>query len=134
MASVSTERAGDHLVVKLTGPCHIEEAGHLDQQLSDIIPEPAIGVRIDLAGVDALDTAGAWVVHRNIVRLRDTGHTVRLVHHFDPRKPPQKFTTGKGQSYVDANRAGYLVDPDSLANAAVDILHAMHVRLYNNTR
>jgi len=80
MASVSTERAGDHLVVKLTGPCHIEEAGHLDQQLSDIIPEPAIGVRIDLAGVDALDTAGAWVVHRNIVRLRDTGHAVRLVH------------------------------------------------------
>ena len=80
MAGVSSERVGDHLVVKLSGPCNIHEAGHLDRLLNDILPEPAIGVHIDLAGIDSLDTAGAWVVHRNAVRLRGTGHAVRMVH------------------------------------------------------
>ena len=88
------------------------------------------------AGYLSVSAMDRWHPTRNVIPRGYVldHHTVRLVHHFDPRKPPQKFTTGKGQSYVDANRAGYLVDPDSLANAAVDILHAMHVRLYNNTR
>ena len=80
MAAVSTERVGDHLVVRLIGRCKIHEAAHLDESLTSVAPEPGMAVRIDLAGVDELDTAGAWVVHRACKRLRGEGHAVQLVH------------------------------------------------------
>ncbi len=80
MAAVSTERVGDHLVVRLTGRCKIDEANRLDQSLNRVAPGPAMAVRIDLAGVEALDTAGAWVVHRTCKRLRGNGHAVKLMH------------------------------------------------------
>ena len=80
MATVSTEQVGDHLLVRLTGRCRIHQANSLDQSLSGVAPRPAMAVRIDLAGVEDLDTAGAWVVHRTLKRLRDEGHNVQLVN------------------------------------------------------
>ena len=80
MVAISTERDGDQLIVRLTGPCRIDEANRLDQSLGRLAPGPAVAVRIDLTGVDELDTAGAWVVHRTCKRLRAEGCAVRLVH------------------------------------------------------
>ncbi len=87
MAAVSTERIDGDLVVRISGRCGIDEANRLDQSLNGVAPEPAAGVRIDLAAIDEMDTAGAWVVHRACKRLRGAGHAVRLNH----GRPAQKI-------------------------------------------
>jgi phospholipid/cholesterol/gamma-HCH transport system permease protein len=41
-------------------------------------PQAASGVVADASGIDALNTAGAWVLHKLLARLESEGHTVSL--------------------------------------------------------
>ncbi|MEZ5709354.1 MAG: ABC transporter permease [Blastomonas sp.] len=65
------DAAGDALNVHFSGVLVIETIGDLPQQLGKI--EQSIGA-IDLAAVDKIDTAGAWLVYR---LGRDSGAEIR---------------------------------------------------------
>ena len=71
---------GNHLVITLAGRWNIDAADRLDRSLGAVAPGPARGVWIDVGGVETLDTAGAWVVHRTLKRLRGEGYAVELKH------------------------------------------------------
>jgi phospholipid/cholesterol/gamma-HCH transport system permease protein len=63
----SLENGPDGMVMSLSGAWVISSVGPLDRRLRAAAPKPAI---INLAGVEDIDTAGAWVVWR---LARDTG-------------------------------------------------------------
>ena len=79
-APVRTAQVGNHLVITLAGRWNIDAADRLDRSLGAVAPGPARGVWIDVGGVETLDTAGAWVVHRTLKRLRGEGYAVELKH------------------------------------------------------
>ena len=61
-----------------TGEWTARELDHLPRRLSGF-QWPAGPVLLDLAGIERLDTAGAWVLHRLRRQLREAGHPVELV-------------------------------------------------------
>ncbi len=75
-----TERDGERFVVALGGRWKIGEAARLDRELRAVSPGPAKAVSIDIGGVEALDTAGAWIVYRTIKRLRAEGYAAEYAH------------------------------------------------------
>ena len=68
----TAERDGT-LVVKAAGQWDVGSVGSLDSRLRLIRPETGHPVRIDIGGIEALDTAGAWVLYRTIRELRAAG-------------------------------------------------------------
>ena len=130
--SVRTASEGEHFVVALGGPWRIAEADRLDRRLRGLAPGDAKRVVIDLGDIDALDTAGAWIVYRAIKRLRGEGYTVEptrarpehkvlldLVESNDwpvecrpPREPPVRaFVAHVGESTLDVlNESRQLID------------------------
>jgi len=78
--SIIIERNGDDVVVALTGRWIIERANDLDRALEALAPGSAKAVTIDLAQVESLDTAGAWLVYRTVKRLRGEGYTVAFIN------------------------------------------------------
>ena len=87
------------------------------------------------AGYLSVSAFDRWHPTRNVLPRNYVldHHTVKLVHHLDPSKPPQRFISSKGASYVDANRAGYLVDPERIGDAVAVLLHSMHERFANTS-
>ena len=77
---MKTEREGERFVVALGGRWKIGEAARLDRELRAVSPGPAKAVSIDIGGVEALDTAGAWIVYRTIKRLRAEGYAAEFAH------------------------------------------------------
>ena len=77
---VTTARDGERLVIALAGRWVIDRARRLDESLGGVEAGPARAVAIDLDAVEALDTAGAWIVYRALRRLREEGRTVELRH------------------------------------------------------
>jgi phospholipid/cholesterol/gamma-HCH transport system permease protein len=75
---MKSERDGARLVVALGGRWSIAEAAQLDRELRGLAPGPAQEVSIDIAGVEALDTAGAWILYRALKRLRGEGYAAEL--------------------------------------------------------
>ena len=75
---MKSERDGARLVVALGGRWSIAEAARLDRELRGLAPGPAQEVSIDIAGVEALDTAGAWILYRTLKRLRGEGYAAEL--------------------------------------------------------
>ncbi len=74
--------------VHLGGAWTIAEAGRLDRELARIDPpRPAEPIELDLAALEALDTSGAWLVHRFADRLRRGGAAVELVGVAESRRP-----------------------------------------------
>jgi len=61
------------LALNLGGRWDLACAERHEQALRDLAASPARTVRIDLAHVGGLDTAGAWLLHRLIQRLRERG-------------------------------------------------------------
>ena len=126
MASIKTERLGDHLLVRLSGPCNIDEAGPLDRFLHDIEPDPAMAVRIDPAGLHRLDTAGPRVVHPTVRRPRLPGHAVPPAHAGragggDTRReaegaPAAGPGLGAGAAYVGQATSGMVGEARTLVN------------------
>jgi phospholipid/cholesterol/gamma-HCH transport system permease protein len=75
---VRAAREGDRLVVAAGGSWVIMFAGELEVQLREIEPADARSVVIDLAAIDALDTAGAWLVLRTQRQLGAGGRAVAV--------------------------------------------------------
>lgn len=57
------------LEVRLAGRCTLDQVESIAARLGDINPDRSTIARIDLSGVTALDTAGAWILFRFIRRL-----------------------------------------------------------------
>jgi len=73
--SVSSERTGESVRVALRGGWTVQAGRNAERQADDIVGA-ANGARratIDLAGVEQLDTAGAWLIDRAHVRLESSG-------------------------------------------------------------
>lgn len=61
VATVSEDRDGDARVVRFAGTMTLARLGDVPAALARIAPRPD---RIDLSGVERMDTVGAWLVHR----------------------------------------------------------------------
>jgi phospholipid/cholesterol/gamma-HCH transport system permease protein len=75
-AAIIIERKGDQFVVGLTGNVVVANVESMDRDLRGI--ESGHAVDIDLSRVEALDTAGAWLLVALERRLAAEGREVRL--------------------------------------------------------
>ena len=120
-------RDGDRLVLAAVGAWTIDAAGPLDAALRRLSADGLSAARIDLGGIEALDTAGAWLLVRTGRVLAEAGVEVTIggaaPHHaqiFDrvvevgppPPLPPARRATAVdavarlGKQVVDALRQG----------------------------
>ncbi len=70
--------ANGQLVVAASGVWDISTVPSLDDRVRKIEPDSGNKVRIDTAGVDKLDSAGAWVIFRLRQRLQNEGYDVEI--------------------------------------------------------
>jgi phospholipid/cholesterol/gamma-HCH transport system permease protein len=64
--------------VRCTGAWTLEQAAGLERRLAGLAWPQSPQVVLDLGGVSALDTAGAWLLHRMVARLEGAGRRVQL--------------------------------------------------------
>jgi phospholipid/cholesterol/gamma-HCH transport system permease protein len=76
---LQTGRADGALAVEIGGDWRTATVAHLAPLLDHVEARDAARVRLDLSGVEHLDTAGAWVVHRAMRDLGARGLSVELV-------------------------------------------------------
>ncbi|RMD64968.1 MAG: MlaE family lipid ABC transporter permease subunit [Alphaproteobacteria bacterium] len=72
-------RAGADATLKLTGAWTTQNLTAAVAAPERAVPSDAVRVRVDISGLTALDTAGAWLVTRTLRHLRKAGHAVELV-------------------------------------------------------
>ncbi len=75
---LSRRQEADCLVLGLSGSWTTMEVASQDAALEAVAPNGAKRVRIDLAHVEELDTAGAWLVYRTLKSLAGRGVKVEL--------------------------------------------------------
>ena len=75
---IETRRDGATWVLTAGGRWTTGAVAALDARLRAIEPGEAASVRVDLGGLEALDTAGAWLVHRTMRELEARGLAVEL--------------------------------------------------------
>lgn len=78
--SIEQTRDGDALVLRPRGRWVIADAQALDARLAEVRTGAARRVRIDLAGVEAMDTTGAWLLFRLKRGLEARGAAVSVDH------------------------------------------------------
>lgn len=78
--SIEQTRDGDALVLRPRGRWVIADAQALDERLAEVRAGAARRVRIDLAGVEAMDTTGAWLLFRLKRGLEAHGAAVSVDH------------------------------------------------------
>ncbi|HVA35845.1 MAG TPA: MlaE family lipid ABC transporter permease subunit [Stellaceae bacterium] len=76
--SIEQTRDGDALVLRPRGRWVVADAQALDRRLAEIRRGPARRIRIDLDGVEAMDTTGAWLLFRLKRSLEAEGAVVTL--------------------------------------------------------
>jgi len=76
--SVKFTESGDETLLQAVGCWDIANARQLDAELAAPARPPGRTLRFDLSGLEALDTAGAWLVHRTVKRLQAEGVAVQL--------------------------------------------------------
>jgi phospholipid/cholesterol/gamma-HCH transport system permease protein len=84
---IEAEGDGDALVLRAGGAWCIADAAALDRKLGQLALPPSRRARIDLAAIEALDTAGAWLVLRLQRALNARGTETRienLAHDLEP--------------------------------------------------
>jgi phospholipid/cholesterol/gamma-HCH transport system permease protein len=74
----ATQEEPDSLVLQATGRWLVATAGELDQALRSLRLPQGKAVTLDLAGIERLDTAGAWLVLRTEHALLERGNTVAI--------------------------------------------------------
>lgn len=74
---VESEESGS-LILAATGEWLVETAADLDRRLQGIEAPTGKRVTLDLAGIDRLDTAGAWLLLRTEHDLTARGNTVEM--------------------------------------------------------
>lgn len=62
----------------LGGPWTACGMGRLEKTMRGLPPGTGHGLQLDAAGIDALDTTGAWVLHQLVLRLQKQGGAVQL--------------------------------------------------------
>ncbi|MGH6931052.1 MAG: ABC transporter permease [Dongiaceae bacterium] len=72
-------REGETAVIRATGAWTIEATPKLDAALRAFSVVGARLVRFDLGGLEALDTAGAWLISRTQALLAGTGVAIEIV-------------------------------------------------------
>ena len=77
-ARLDRRRDADCLVLELTGPWTTMTVAPQDSALDSLSPDGARRARIDLTGIEALDTTGALLVHRTVKQLSARGVEVVL--------------------------------------------------------
>ncbi len=70
---IRTEREGDRLLLTAGGSWLISTLADIDTRLRDLAPGSVRQARIDLSAIEALDTTGAWILHRTLKQLRASG-------------------------------------------------------------
>jgi len=71
--------AAQAVKVCCSGAWTVQGMTHLEQQLKDIVWPAAADVEIDGSALSALDTAGAWLLHRTVSALEQQGRHVRII-------------------------------------------------------
>lgn len=103
---IDQTRDGDALVLRPRGRWVVAEAAGLDRRLAEIRAGAARRVRIDLGGVEAMDTTGAWLLFRLKHGLEAAGAAVTL-DHAGPELAPLLSQIEKRQALtVNAPRRG----------------------------
>ncbi|HET9595449.1 MAG TPA: ABC transporter permease [Anaeromyxobacteraceae bacterium] len=64
--------------VRCSGSWTVDRIGRVERALSDLTLPTGVEVVVDASGVDAMDTAGAWLLHRIARALERSGRTVTL--------------------------------------------------------
>ncbi len=75
---VAAVRDGDSLTISLVGAWTTQRMGPAQAKLVDMATVGARRARIDLGGLAALDTAGAWLLHQTLQRFREAGLEVAV--------------------------------------------------------
>ena len=87
---------GDCLTLRAGGRWTSEAAGALDRRLSALDPKGYRRVRFDLGALEALDTAGAWLLNRTGAELRGRGLQVEITNVPGPIVPLMDRVGGTG--------------------------------------
>jgi phospholipid/cholesterol/gamma-HCH transport system permease protein len=77
-AGIQTDRHGDQLIVRVGGRMTLGDLKAMSAKLVGVDPAGATRATVDLAGLRALDTAGAWILFRFLRRLESAGVYVEL--------------------------------------------------------
>ncbi|HYM31185.1 MAG TPA: ABC transporter permease [Candidatus Cybelea sp.] len=78
-ALVTERDPGGALRLKAVGRWDIANAAKIDAELMAVHAAAGAAVRVDLSGLEWLDVAGAWLVHRTIKNLEAEGVLIELV-------------------------------------------------------
>lgn len=81
-----TAREGNVWVLTVGGVWTLPVADRLEGELAALTSHGARSARIDLSALEALDTAGAWLLHRTQRRIEHEGVPVELVGAADERR------------------------------------------------
>lgn len=72
-------KTGGGRILRLAGDWVVAAAQPLDDSLAGLRPEGGETLDIDLAGIGAMDTLGAWLVHRTAVRWAAAGGQAKVI-------------------------------------------------------
>ncbi|MGE4219562.1 MAG: MlaE family ABC transporter permease [Alphaproteobacteria bacterium] len=84
---LEAETDGDRLLLKACGAWTVAVAAALDLALEALPAGRTSHATIDLSRLNALDTAGAWLIHRTMTRLQAGGLSI-VIHGADPSHEP----------------------------------------------
>jgi anti-anti-sigma factor len=123
LGDVTFERHDNVLVARLAGEVDMSNAEDIGAAVLQSTDNDALGVVLDLAGVQYLDSAGIYVVFGMRSRLRARGQVLRLV--VPAGSPVEDALRLAGvqrhvdvvetvEQGIDAVQAGEAVDPSSI--------------------
>ena len=78
IGSLTRREEKDVLRLSAAGAWDIGNAARLDQALGAQVLPAGQPVLLDLSGIEAMDTVGAWLVHRSVREWRAAGATIEL--------------------------------------------------------
>lgn len=78
---IQMDAASSKEVVKArcTGAWIVQSVAQLEQQLKDIAWPAGVNLEIDGSSISALDTSGAWLLHRTVRALEQQGRSVQII-------------------------------------------------------
>ena len=85
LADLTVSMHDDAVVARLTGEIDKSNTGELRTSITNATPNDAVGVVLDLSGVDYIDSAGIQLLFRLRESLRVRGQALRLVIPFGSR-------------------------------------------------
>jgi len=74
-----TAPATEAVKVRCTGAWTVQGIAQLERQLKDMVWPVAADLEIDSSAISALDTSGAWLLHRTVRALEQQGRSVRII-------------------------------------------------------